>query len=202
MAQRRPPKPRPRHALTARRELFAQEYLKDLDGTNAAIRAGYSPKTAAQEAFKLLRVPVVADLIEKAQAKLRAKNDVTVERIVEELRRVALSDLRKAFDEHGNLRSLADLSEEVAAMLASVKVVTRPVVGGEKGDVEYVHEIKLWDKVKALETLARHLGMLLDRTKVEGTLALVPLTREAAARLSNEELEQIVAIAKKAQGDA
>jgi phage terminase small subunit len=201
MAKHPRPKVRPRPALSARRRRFAEEYLKDLDGTNAAIRAGYSAKTASQQSFKLLRAPVVADLIEKAQAKLRAKNAATVERTVEELRRLAFSDIGVFFDANGNLRPLQELTEEQRAALASIKVVTRPVAGGEKGDVEYVHEIKTWDKPRVLETLARHLGMLLDRTKVEGTLALVPLTPEAAARLSTEELEQIVAIAKKVQGE-
>ena len=201
-AKRRPPTPRPRHALTARRELFVQEYLKDLKPKDAAIRAGYSPKTAAQQAFKLLHVPTVVALIEAAQTKLRAKNDATVERVVEELRRLAFSDLGAFFDANGNLRSLHDLTEDERAALASVKVVTRPVAGGEKGDVEYVHEIKAWDKPRVLETLARHLGMLLDRTKLEGTVGLVPLTPEQAARLDTKDLEAIVAIARKARGEA
>jgi len=190
---RRPP-------LSDRRRLFAQEYLKDLNATAAALRAGYAAGSAKVSGHKLMHTPEVVALIEAAQAKLREKNDVTVERIVEELRRVGLSDLRQVFDEHGKLRSLADLPEEVAAMLASVKVVTRPVAGGDKGDVEYVHEIKAWDKVRALELLGKYLGILVDRTKHEGAIALVPLTPEQAARLSNADLEQIVAIAKKAQG--
>jgi phage terminase small subunit len=180
--------------------LFAQEYLKDLNATAAAIRAGYPKRTARQAGHKLLRVPAVEALIQSDWDMLREKNAATVDRVVEELRRVAFSDLGAFFDANGNLRPLQDLSEEERSALASVKVVTRPVVGGENGDVEYVQEIKAWDKVRALETLARHLGMLLDRTRHDGTIALVPLTPEAAARLSTEDLEHIVAIAKKVTG--
>ena len=193
---------RSRAALTPKRRRFALEFLVDLSAKEAAIRAGYPARSAKQIGHELLLVPEVRRLIETAQARLRDKTELSVERVVEELRRIAFGDLRALFDEHGHLRPLRDLPEEVAAMLASVKVVTRPVAGGQKGDVEYVHEIKAWDKPRALETLARHLGMLLDRTKLEGTVALEPLTKEQAARLSTEDLEQIVKIAKKAQGES
>jgi phage terminase small subunit len=186
--------------MTRRRELFAQEFLKDLNATQAAIRAGYPARTARQAGYRLLRVRAVETRIQADWDKIRQANGVTVERVVEELRRVAFSDLGAFFDANGNLRPLKDLSAEERSALASIRVVTRPIAGGEKGDVEYVHELKLWDKVRALETLARHLGMLLDRTKVEGTLTLAPLTPEAAARLSTEDLEQIVAISKRVQG--
>jgi phage terminase small subunit len=191
---------RPRPSLTLKRELFAQEYLKDLSAAGAARRAGYPQRSARQVGHELLRVPAVQTLIQAAWDKLRHANTVTVERVVEELRRLAFSDLGVFFDANGNLRPLQALTEEERSVLASIKVVTRPVAGGEKGDVEYIHEIRSWDKPRALETLARHLGMLLDRTKHEGSIALAPLTQEQAARLSTAELEQIVAIARKAQG--
>jgi phage terminase small subunit len=187
--------------MTPMRRRFAEEFLIDFHATAAASRAGFSARTARQAGHRLLRVEAVAALIEAGQARLREKNAATVDRVVEELRRLAFSDLGVFFDANGNLRPLKDLTEEERAALASVKVVTRPIAGGEKGDVEYVHEVRLWDKVKALETLARHLGMLLDRTKVEGKIALAPLTPEQAAKLSTADLEQIVAIARRVQGE-
>ena len=127
---------RPRPPLTLKRERFAQEFLKDLNATAAAIRSGYPARSARQAGHALLRVPAVEALIQAAWNRLQQANGVTVERIVEELRRVAFSDLGACFDTNGNLRPLQDLTEEERAPLASIKVVTRPIAGGEKGEVE------------------------------------------------------------------
>jgi phage terminase small subunit len=181
--------------------LFAQEYLKDLNATAAAIRAGYPKRTARQAGHKLLRVAAVEALIQADWDKLCQANGVTVERTVEELRRIGFGDIRQLFDKDGALRPIQDLPEDVAAMVASVEVVTRPLAGGEKGEVEYVHKLKAWDKVRALELLGKYLEMFIDRTKHEGSIALTPLTPEQAARLSTAELEQIVAIARKVRGE-
>ena len=73
-------------ALTAKQELFVQEYLKDLNATQAAIRAGYSEKTAAETGYENLRKPQIAAEIEKRQQKIGEKNEITVEWILEEMK--------------------------------------------------------------------------------------------------------------------
>ncbi|MNE91226.1 Terminase small subunit [compost metagenome] len=73
-------------ALTAKQELFVQEYLKDLNATQAAIRAGYSPNTASETGYENLRKPQIAAEIEKRQAKIGADNEITVEWILGEIK--------------------------------------------------------------------------------------------------------------------
>lgn len=73
-------------ALTAKQELFVQEYLKDLNATQAAIRAGYSSNTASETGYENLRKPQIAAEIEKRQAKIGADNEITVEWILGEIK--------------------------------------------------------------------------------------------------------------------
>lgn len=189
--------------LPPRQARFVQEYLKDLNATQAAIRAGYSAKTADVCGPRMLGFAGVASAIQVAQEKLAAKNELTVERIVEELRRIGVSDLRALFDEAGNLRPINTLPDHVAAAIASVEVVSRPVAGGDKGDIEYVHKVRAWDKPRALELLGKYLGILVDRQKheVSGTIGLVALTPEQAARLDDDDLAAICRVAAKARGE-
>lgn len=73
-------------ALTAKQKLFIQEYLKDLNATQAAIRAGYSEKTAAETGYENLRKPQIAAEIEKRQAEIGRENEITVEWLLSEMK--------------------------------------------------------------------------------------------------------------------
>ena len=192
---------RGRHRITERARRFAAEYLVDFNAKEAAIRAGYSPRCAKQTAYKMLRWPAVAALVDASKARARARVDATVDDIVDELRRVGFADIRTFFDAQGRLLPIDQLSPDAASALASVEVVTRRVPGGDATDVEYVAKIRSWDKVHALELLGKRLGLFPDRVRHEGAVGIVPLTPEQAARLSTEDLQAIVAIAKKAQGE-
>lgn len=169
MSPKKKPEPRERE-MPPKRARFVEEYLIDLNATQAAIRAGYSKKTAEVQGPRLLGNVRVASGIERLKAQRSAKVGITAERILEELRRLALSDVRGLFDEHGNLRAIADLTDEQAAAISSVEVVTKIIPGakGEPADVEYVHKIRSWDKPRALELLAKHLGIIRDRMEHTG----------------------------------
>ena len=150
--------------LTPKQQRFVAEYLLDLCATKAAIRAGYSAKTAEDIGRQLLRKTPVAAAIQSAMHERSRRTDIDADRTVEELAKIAFSDIRQVFD--GNrLRSPDEWSPATAAAIQSVKV--RTVNAGE-GAVEYVTEIRLWDKVTALDKLARHLGLYNDKLKVSG----------------------------------
>ena len=153
--------PRP---LSTRQLLFVSEYPKDFNATQAAIRAGYSKKTAGICGFQVLKLPKIQAEISKLQEKRLSKVGVTAERVLRELERVAFSDLRGLFDEQGNLKPIKELTDEQAAMLASVEVVRQNLTSGD-GTQEWVHKVKSWDKLKALEMLARHLKLLNENSK-------------------------------------
>jgi phage terminase small subunit len=85
--------------------------------------------------------------------------------VLEELRRIGFADIGAYFDEQGKLRQIRDLPPEARAALASVKVVIKNVAAGD-GHVDFVHEIKQWDKPRALEMLAKHFKLLTDQLEV------------------------------------
>jgi phage terminase small subunit len=143
---------------------FAREYLVDQNGTQAAIRAGYSPASAHTTASRLLRDPQVQEFLAgKAQA-LAEELDISAKRVLQEMAKVAFSDFRSLFTQDGELKKPHELTAMEAAAVASIQVVT--VEKGE-GVVEHVAKIKTWDKTRGLEMLGRHLALFNDKLKVE-----------------------------------
>lgn len=78
--------------LTPKQARFAEEYLIDLNGTQAAIRAGYSPKTAYSMGNKNLKNPAIKALIEKNRARLQQQTEITQARVLNELAAIAFAD--------------------------------------------------------------------------------------------------------------
>ena len=161
--------------LTARQQRFVEEYLVDLNATQAAIRAGYSASTARSIGSENLSKPAIAEAIAAAQAGRSERTQVTADRVIQEFAKIGFGDLRDLFDEAGRLKLPSELSEAAAARIAQIEVVTRPVAGGEKGEVEYVHKIRTWDKVAALTQIGRHLGMFTDKMDAKVGLGLEAL---------------------------
>ena len=122
----------------------------DLNATGAAIRAGYSPKVAAQQAYENLRKPEIAAAVAEGKRKQLTAADLSAARVLEELRRLSFSDLRALFDEHGNLRPVHTLSHEQAACIASLEVVKKNLTAGD-GQTDAVIKLRAWDKIRALE---------------------------------------------------
>lgn len=163
--------------LNDKQKRFVAEYLVDGNATQAAIRAGYSQKTAYSQGQRLLKHAEVATAIAKGQRRVADKLEITVERIAEELAKIGFSDLRKAFDGNRLLRP-DEWPDDAAAAISSIEVVTRPI--GE-GEVEYVHKLKLWDKRAALVDLGKHLGMFVERVEHNVSDPLAQLFSEIAA---------------------
>ena len=154
-----------------KRARFIAEYLIDKNATQAAIRAGYSQKTARSQGQRLLTNADVAHAIAEQAAKQLERADLTAQRILEEMRRLALSDVRGLFDQDGNLRPIHTLTPEQAAAIASLEVVKKNVAAGD-GHVDTIHKVKVWDKTRALEMLAKHFGLLVEKLEHSGSIAL------------------------------
>lgn len=150
---------KPDGSLTDREQFFVAEYLIDFNGTKAAIRAGYSPNSAAVTASKLLAKPNIKAEMERQYAKIYDSLSVRARRVIEELVRISFSDVRELFDSNGQLRPIADLPDSIAPAISSVEVVKRY---SDKETSEYVTKIRLWDKTRALQMLGKHLGILRD----------------------------------------
>lgn len=140
---------------------FCEEYLIDLNATQAAIRAGYSPDTAGAIGAENLKKPQIQKAIAKAMADRSRRTGVNAERVVMELAKIAFVNAADVIADDATLKSNA--TPEDLAAVQSVKVKSFGEDGVER-------EIKLADKIKALELLGRHLGMFDDRLRLDGKL--------------------------------
>lgn len=171
--------------LTAKQAAFVREYLVDLNATQAAIRAGYSSHRADAIGYENLRKPELARAIQEAMDKRSEKVEITSDRVLTEIGKLAFADIRKIFNEHGQLLPAHMLPDEIAASVASIEVVTKSIPGqdGEAADVEHTSKIKFWDKRGSLELLGRHLKLFTDKIEVdvgEGLAARIKEARERA----------------------
>lgn len=156
--------------LTELQRRFVLEYVEDFNGKEAAIRAGYSPKSAKAQASALLANPIIQTELTKAREAITERVTVTVQDIVAELARVAFFDVRTLFDEAGNLKPVSELDDNAARALAGIDVVNeRRETDDDVSVHEYTKRIKVADKLKALEMLGKYLGMFTDTTNVNQT---------------------------------
>ena len=147
--------------LTARQERFVAEYLVGLNGTQAAIRAGYARKTANRESARLLSNVGIRARIDGETAARLDRLKLTADQVLAEAGLIAASDLSEFLDANGHLLPLGRLPVHARRSIASIKVSSR--AGGK----ERVTEIKLWNKNQALDLVAKHLGLLRERTETE-----------------------------------
>lgn len=150
--------------LTEKQKQFVEEYLIDLNATQAAIRAGYSKKMADKIGHQLLGKTRVKQAIQDAIEDRQKRTQVTSDRVLHELANLGFSDIRGAFTDSGTLKRPEEWDDKTAAAISSIEVVTRNL--GE-GEVEYIHKIKLWDKKGALELIGKHLKMFTDRVEID-----------------------------------
>ncbi len=148
---------------------FCVEYLKDLNGTKAAIRAGYAANSAAEQASVLLTQPKIRQKIDTLESVRVSSADVTAISILRTLMRIADNDAREMFDADGNLKPPQQWTVEQGAALASFEVVKKNAVAGD-GQIDTVHKVKMIDKTKALDVLSKHLGLLVDKLEHTGDI--------------------------------
>lgn len=150
-----------KQTLSPKHKRFIAEYMIDQNGTQAAIRAGYSKRTAVVQASRLLTKANIAREIEKRRANISNKLEVTQERVIAEYARIAFFDPRKLYDENGNLKPVTDLDEDTAAVLQSIDQNTLRTRTNSDGEVETegIDKLRLHSKINALDSLSRHLGL-------------------------------------------
>ena len=153
--------------LSEQRQRFVEEYLIDLNGTQAAIRAGYSVKTAQEQSSRLLSNVMVQEAISKAMAARSKRTGVNQDRVVLELAKIAFVKMTDVVDSNGRIRE--DATDDDLSCIESIKYKESDNEFG--GSVE--REVKIGSKLKALELLGKHLGMWNDRLDVNVTQPIV-----------------------------
>jgi len=161
-------------ALTWRRKAFVREYLKDFNGTRAAIRAGYSAKTAGQIANLLMKEDTIAAAIAQGAEQLEERINITKDKVLSEMTALATSSLDHYIidDETGQVKLAPGAPENAMSAVQSVKrkVTVRTVGKGEEAETirTYEVEVKLWDKPTPLKLIGRHVALFPDRIEHTG----------------------------------
>lgn len=151
--------------LKPKQNCFVEEYLVDLNATQAAIRAGYSPATAGSIGSRLLKTVNVRACIDKKLAEQSIRTGVNADRVIRELAKIAFINANDIIGIDATVKP--DASRDDTAAIASVKI---KVIDGDFPSTE--HEIKLHDKNKALELLGKHLGMFTDNVHLSGDVGV------------------------------
>lgn len=152
-----------KNKLTPKQALFIQEYLIDLNATQAAIRAGYAKKTAGVIGFENLTKPEIVQALAEAQQKRAEKIGITQQMVLDEYAKLAFLDPRKFYDKDGGLIPVPELPAEVAATLCGLEVnEIWSGSGEERQNIGVTKKIKFIDKKGALDSVAKHLGMFVD----------------------------------------
>jgi len=166
--------------------LFQKEYLVDLNGTQAAIRAGYSPKRADKTAIRLLKRPEVRKAVNKEIAKRSKRIEINADKVLQELARLAFADVAGIISIKKGRVKVTDSDKLTDAQRSCIASVSSTANG---------LQIKLHDKKGSLELLGKHLGLFPTRMEHSGPNG-GPIESRDVTNLSDEELERIVADAE------
>ena len=154
--------------MTKKQKRFVEEYLIDLNATQAAIRAGYSPDSARDIGCENLTKPNIKAVIDRAMAERSRRTGINQDRVIQEIAKLAFLNPVDVIDmDEATVRGEAHRDD--TACIASVKVKNIPTDDGAITE----REVKTYDKLKALELLGKHLGMFTDRVKVDGGVPVV-----------------------------
>ena len=153
--------------LTDKQQRFVDEYLIDLNATQAAVRAGYSVKTANEQGSQLLAKLSIQQAIAEKMAERSRRTGVNQDRVVLELAKIAFVKLTDIIDEKGKIKDTA--TEDDLACLEGYKYKYSDTDSGYSVE----REVKLSSKMKALELLGKHLGMWNDKVDLNVALPIV-----------------------------
>lgn len=161
-------------ALTPKQSAFVAEYLKDLNATQAAIRAGYSEATAGAIGAENLTKPEIRRAVDEALQRRAERVEVKADDVLRELLRLAMVDVGEAFDEHGQLKALKDMTPDVRRAIAAIEVEDR-----EDGRVR---KVRFWDKKGALELLGKHLKLFTEKIEHSADSSFADMLKAARER--------------------
>lgn len=147
--------------LSERQKLFCMEYVRNkFNGAQAALAAGYSKKNSVVSGSHLLSIPNVQDFINDLKKDIAFCIGISAIDIAKEYARIGFSDIRKVFDDQGNLVKIKNMETDVAANIASIDIFEEFQSDGKgnKKSIGFTKRVKLYDKVNALDKLAKMIG--------------------------------------------
>lgn len=171
--------------LTAQQHRFCEEYIKDLDGKNAAIRAGYSQRTAEQIAYQLLQKPHVLARVAELQDKRSQRTQIDADYVLHRLAEIDQMDFLDIMDDDMSLKPLSQWPKVWRQYLTSFELAELfEGRGDDRAMVGVLKKIKWPDKVKNLELLGKHVSVnaFRERVDVNVNVSLADRMRKARER--------------------
>ena len=171
--------------MTPKQKLFAEEYLKDLNATQSAIRAGYSKKTAYAIGQENLKKPEIQKAIQELMNKRSKINEITADNVLKELASIAFADStdyakikhktvvndvtgEKEEVTYVEFTDTDDLSEEQKKAISAIKYTRNGIA------------VETHNKLKALELLGKHLGMFEEQQEEQQVIITIKGTEDYA----------------------
>jgi phage terminase small subunit len=189
--------------MTPKQQRFVAEYLIDLNATQAAIRAGYSKNRADAMGHENLGKPEIAKAVQDAMQARSQRTGITQDRVLEELGKIAFSDIRKAIKWGSSIPVTNEETGETTLTHGIALLASDQIDGDMAAAIAEVSEskqglkVKLHDKRAALVDVGRHLGMFKDKVEITGKDG-APL--RPMAELSTEEIRAAIEIIARAPG--
>lgn len=168
----------------AKHEAFAREYVIDLNAKQAAIRSGYSAKSAEQQGATLLSYPKVQARVQELLNKKMIRNEIKADDVLTRLDQIGGIDPALAYDENNCLKNIHDIPLEVRKCIKSIKVReefdSKGIKTGEVIDVTW------WDKIKANELIGKNQGKFAEQLRISDERTLSDIIVESNGSISNE----------------
>lgn len=145
--------------MTNKQQRFCEEYVIDLNATQAAIRAGYSEKTADQQASRLLTNVKVQILVQKFKSEISKRNEVTVDKVVKGIAEIATFDIAELYDENGALKNIHDIRKSMRTAISGIKVFEEFTgFGKDRESIGFTKDIRIINKLDAYKELMKYFG--------------------------------------------
>lgn len=170
--------------LSPKQEAFCREYVKDFNGTQAALRAGYAKSGAPTAASRLLTNDKVQARLSELTQKAAEKSELTVERVIKEYMAMAFTDISDVTDWDEGTATLIPKDKLGKDKLKGISELSFRTYLSDDGDIKDF-KVKMHNKEKALEKLGKYLGMFQDKLELSGNLTIEDLVRQAKGE-SNE----------------
>jgi phage terminase small subunit len=141
--------------LKDKQRKFCEEYIIDFNATQAAIRAGYSKKTAAVIGAENLIKPNIQNYLTELKQKAAEESGITKKQLIDELAKIAFFDIRKIYNEDNSLLDIKSFDDDSASAVAGIEV---DEIFEQRQLSGYTKKVKLHNKIAAIERVSKMLG--------------------------------------------
>ncbi len=142
--------------MTDKQKRFCEEYMVDLNATQAAIRAGYSENSAQQIASENLSKPVIQQYIQSELEKQKSERIADITEVLEGLTKIVRFDKKEIYDENGGLLSIHKMPDDHRF---AIQQLESEEIKDRYGNIEgYSKKVKGYSKLDAMEKLLKYHG--------------------------------------------